>query len=84
MVINHLLSGMILQVVWVASGPTIVLEKLNGTYGVEATVLSHHPDTRRWLPRILSVDMEADWNGARSGYNVEMPIAKIKEENLNS
>ena len=33
----------------------------------------------RWLPRILSVDMEADErNGARSGYNVQLPIAKIK------
>ena len=66
------------------------LTKFPGFNGLHGTVVSLDPDTGRWLPRILSVDMEVDWNGARSGYNVQLSSAdgstgqsaKIKGENL--
>ena len=62
-----------------------------GFNGLHATVLSLDRDMGRWLPRIQSFDVEqVDWNGARSGYKVQLSsadgstglMAKIKPENV--
>ena len=61
-----------------------------GFNGLHGTVVSLDVEGR-WLPRILSFDVElVDWNGARSGYKVQLSSAdgstgqsaKIKGENL--
>ena len=67
------------------------LTKFPGFNGLHGTVVSLDSDTGRWPPRILSFNVEqVDWNGARSGYNVQLSSAdgstgqsaKIKGENL--
>ena len=62
-----------------------------GFNGLHGTVVLLDPDMGRWLPRIQSFDVkQVDWNGARSGYKVQLSsadgstglMAKIKAENL--